>query len=92
MSKSIMQPDGEKVCYISGSRYNLDCHHCIPGTANRKLSEKYGLTVWLRHDIHMDLHERNNDLKMQLKQDAQRAFEEKYSHEKWMEVFGRNYL
>lgn len=82
----------EKKCYVSGATYNLDLHHCMMGTANRKLADKYGLTVWLRHDIHMDLHGRNTELKTQLKQDAQRAFEKKYSHDKWMEVFGVNYL
>ena len=64
----------------------------MPGVANRKLSDKYGLVVWLRHDIHMDLHDRNKDLEIRLKQDAQRAFEKMYSHEKWMEVFKKNYL
>ena len=93
MAKSIMQPEEEKVCYITGSQYNLDCHHQhIMGGPNRKLSEKYGLKVWLRHDIHMDLHDRDNDLKIQLKQEAQKVFEEKYSHELWMQLFRKNYL
>jgi len=64
----------------------------MTGTANRKLSEKYGLKVWLRHDIHADLHDRNKELEIKLKQDAQRAFEKKYSHEAWMEIFKKNYL
>jgi len=64
----------------------------MTGTANRKLSEKYGLKVWLRHDIHMDLHDRNKELEIKLKQDAQRAFEKKYSHEAWMKIFRKNYL
>lgn len=82
----------EKKCYVSGVEYNLDCHHVMTGTANRKLSEKYGLKVWLRHDIHMDLHDHNKELEIRLKQDAQRAFEEKYSHEKWMSEFRKNYI
>lgn len=82
----------EEKCYVSGATHNLDIHHVMTGTANRKLSEKYGLKVWLRHDIHMDLHDRNKELEIQLKKDAQRIFEEKYSHEKWMEVFRKNYL
>lgn len=94
MAKSILQPDGEKVCYVSGSTYNLDCHHqhILGGVANRKISDKYGLTVWLRHDIHMDLHDRNQALANELRKDAQRAFEKIYSHEKWMALFGRNFL
>ena len=90
MAKSIMQK--EKKCYVSGAEFNLDEHHALGGVANRKLSEKYGLKVWLRHDIHMDLHDRNKELEIQIKKDAQRAFEKKYSHEKWMKTFGKNYL
>ena len=90
MSKSILQ--SKKKCYVSGATYNLDLHHVMTGTANRKISEKWGLTVWLRHDIHMDLHDRNKELEIRLKQDAQRVFEKLYSHEKWMELFRKNYL
>lgn len=82
----------EKKCYISGAEYNLDCHHVMTGTANRKLSDKYGLWVWLRHDIHMDLHDRDKDLEIRLKQDAQRAFEKIYGHDKWMKTFRKNYI
>ena len=94
MTKSILQPDGEKVCYLTGSRSNLDCHHqhVFGGTANRKISDKYGLWVWLRHDIHKALHDRDKDLEISLKQDAQRAFEKIYSHEKFMELFRKNYI
>ena len=90
MSKSIMQDKEE--CYISGSRINLDKHHCMHGGANRKLAEKYGLWVWLRHDIHMQLHDKDKELDRQLEQEAQLAFEKKYSHEKWMAEFRKNYL
>lgn len=90
MSKSILQD--EKKCYVSGAEYNLDLHHVFGGVANRKLSDKYGLVVWLRHDIHMDLHDRNKDLEIELKEDAQRAFEKLYGHDKWMAIFRKNYL
>lgn len=45
--KSILQ--NEKVCWLCGGTGNLDRHHVYGGTA-RKMSEKYGLTVWLCHD------------------------------------------
>ena len=48
---------GDKVCFLCGSVRNLERHHCIHGTANRKLAEKDGLIVWLCHDCHMDLHD-----------------------------------
>ena len=92
MAKSILQPDGEKVCYVSGSRINLDLHHVMHGSANRKIADKWGIWCWLRHDIHMDLHDKDKKLDLQLKQEAQEAFEKLYSHEKWMELFGKNYL
>lgn len=92
MAKSILQPDGEKVCYVSGSRINLDLHHVMHGSANRKIADKWGIWCWLRHDIHMDLHDRDKELDLQLKQEAQEAFEKLYSHEKWMELFRKNYL
>lgn len=94
MKESIIQTDGEKVCFVSGSQINLDRHHqlCIHGNANRKIAEKYGLWVWLRHDLHMNLHDKDKELDRELEQEAQRAFEKKYSHELWMKLFGKNYL
>ena len=92
MAKSIIQK--EKECLICGYTRDLEKHHCMHGTANRRKAEKYGLTVWLcrRHHtgpegVHMDA---ETDLEM--KKLAQHVFEENYGHEKWMEVFGRNYL
>lgn len=91
MSDSIIQT-GEKKCFISGSQINLEQHHCIHGFANRKIADKYGLWVWLRSDIHRLLHDKDKDLDRKLECVAQKAFEEKYSHEMWMKLFGKNYL
>ena len=91
MADSIIQP-GKKECYVTGSRTNLDKHHVMGNTANRKISDQYGLWVWLRHDIHMGLHSGNTELYYQLKKEGQLAFEKKYSHQKWMELFKKNYL
>lgn len=92
MSKSIMQHCEEPQCYITGSRINLDKHHCVHGRANRKVAEKYGLWVYLRHDIHMNLHDKDKELDRELEQDAQRAFEKEHSREEWMKLIGKNYL
>ena len=89
MGKSIMQEDRE--CFISGYTGALDKHHIYAGNC-RSASEKYGCWVWLRHDIHMDLHDRNTDLDLRLKQECQEAFEEKYGHRKFMEIFGKSYI
>lgn len=46
---SILQD--EKECFLSGTLEGLERHH-IYGGANRRNSAKYGLWVWLRHDLH----------------------------------------
>ena len=92
MAKSIIQT--EKKCFITGSTINLHCHHVFGG-ANRKHSEKYGLKIWLRADWHnmanYGVHF-NKPLDLEIKQLAQRKFEEKYSHEEFMKIFRKNYL
>ena len=89
---SIIQHD--KRCYICGSVRGLQCHHIVAGVPGRKNSEKYGLKVWLcmeHHTGNIGVHQDIN-LDRYLKRIAQTEFENRYSHEKWMEVFGRNYL
>ena len=89
MSESILQDTKE--CYFTGSQCGLDRHH-VYGGPNRKNSEKYGCWVYLKHNIHMDLHERDKRMDLRLKQDCQRAFEKIYDRETFMRIFGRNYL
>lgn len=91
MAKSIIQT--EKMCFVCGSS-NVECHHIVHGVANRKLSEKYGLKVWLcpkhhrgtRDGVHFD-----KDFDLSLKRLAQAKFEETYE-EDFQEVFGKSYL
>ena len=90
MTESIMQSDMR--CYVTGKTTNLHRHHAMPGTANRKKSEKYGLWVWLEASVHARLHDKDKRLEIAIKMDAQRAFEERYGHDLWMKEFGRNYL
>ena len=98
MAKSIMQ--SEKACYITGCTTGLHLHHCVHG-ANRNNADKYGLTVYLRSDIHMALHDHRppfNGLDARLKQEAQKAFERENPNgafdprADFMRIFGRNYL
>ena len=92
MSKSIIQQ--EKRCWFCGAVVGLEEHHIFAGTANRKISEKYGLKVWLchRHHTGKDGAQYDRDMNLQLKQEAQRKFEQIYSHELWMETIRKNYL
>ena len=47
--KSILQTD--RSCYFCGSVVGLEEHHIFAGTANRKISEKYGLSDYTRERI-----------------------------------------
>ena len=86
---SILQT--EKECYVTGSRVNLDCHHCFHGS-RRKAADETGCWIWLRHDIHMDLHQRNTALDRRIQRECQERFEEIYDHDTFMRVFGKSYL
>lgn len=89
--KSIIQ--SEKYCFVCGDPHCED-HHIFFGTANRKLSEKYGLKVWLcpkhhrgtRDGVHFD-----REFDLELKRYAQAKFEETYD-EDFQAVFGKSYL
>lgn len=95
MAKSIIQ--SEKVCYITGTPYNLHEHHIFEGTGTRQLSEKYGLKVWLRADWHnmadYGVHF-NKELDLELKRMAQQKAMEYYGWdtETFIKKFGRNYI
>lgn len=89
---SVMQ--NEKRCYLCGSEMGLERHHVLGGTANRPLSEKFGLWVWLCHNCHTgtDGAQYDPEKNRMLKAEAQAAFEAEYGHQKWMETFRKNYL
>lgn len=81
----------EKECFVTGRTFNLDRHHVFAGS-RRDASERYGCWIWLSHDIHMELHDRNKELDKMIRRACQERFEEIYSHEEFMEVFGKSYL
>lgn len=91
--KSILQ-QGDPRCFICGRVTGLECHHVMSGTANRKLSDQYGLTVWLCQPHHTgpDGVHQNRERGNSLKRLAQIAFEARHSHDEWMQVFRKNYL
>ena len=94
MARSIIQMDMD-CCYICGTMQNLHLHHVIFGSANRKNSDKYGLTVRLCqkcHTGHNGVHA-NRAMDLMLKKKAQQCFEDQIGdREEFMEIFGRNYL
>lgn len=82
-------------CIICGTCQNIHKHEAFFGTANRSLSIKYGLVVPLcssHHNMGNDGVHNCRETDLYIKRIAQKAFEEKYSHEEFMRIFGKNYL
>lgn len=94
--KSILQ-EGTLCCFVCGRNNHLEEHHVFYGTANRKLSEKYGLKVKLCHNCHNEppggVHH-NKESDRELKNYAQLKAMEFYgwSTEDFIRIFGKNYL
>lgn len=73
----------------------LHTHEVFGGTANRKKSIEYGLYVDMcpkHHNIAPTGVHFNKALDRELKKIAQRKFEEIHGHQKFMNVFHKNYL
>lgn len=91
--KSVFQD--EKVCFVCGNTHNIEEHHIIYGTSNRKISEKYGLKVYLCHHHHTGdrgVHF-NKDLDLKLKVMAQEYYEAHYGNRNaFINAFGRSYI
>ena len=90
--KSIIQHD--RYCFLCFTTTGLESHHIFGGVANRKLSERYGLKVWLCHDCHTgkDGAQYNKTINLKLKQEAQRAFERDHTRAEWMQIIRKNYI
>ena len=68
-------------------------HHVFGGWANRDLSERYGLKVYLciyHHREGKEAVHNNHELMMRLKALGQQSFEQHYQ-ENFREIFGKNY-
>lgn len=92
MGKSIMQED--RACYFCGKLTGLEKHHVLGGVANRPVSEREGLWVYLCHEDHTGRNgaQYNKEKNLLLKQDAQRCFEKHKPRREWMELIKKNYL
>ena len=81
-------------CFVCGSPY-VEVHHIMYGTANRKLSDKYGLIIPLCQEHHRGqtgVHFKR-DLDIYLKKLAQEKYNSVYGTDRsFLEVFGKNYL
>ena len=100
--KSIMHDKRDRTCYLCMMLHDddnmkavLQEHHIFGGTANRKISEKYGLKVYLCLDHHLTGTEavhRNAGVAILLKQEGQRTFQRRYPDMDFMKIFGKSYL
>ena len=95
-NKSIIDRDKKGQCFICGKTGYTERHHIYYGSANRKYSEQYGLTVYLSPECHrtsdIAVH-RNKEVRITLQRIGQREFEEKCgSREQFVKTFGKNYL
>ena len=92
MKQSIIaKPDN--LCYFCARYGNLEKHHCIHGTANRRLADEDGLFVWLCHNCHMRLHDQGiGDKGLQIV--AEKAWMQRYgkTEEDFIKRYGKNYI
>lgn len=102
MAKSILHDKKERTCYLC-MRLNGDFtekgvlqeHHIFFGSSRRKLSEEYGLKVYLclqHHTAGKEAVHQNAENDRVLKKVAQEAFMKRYSPVLFMETFRKNYL
>lgn len=81
-------------CYVCGSP-NVEIHHIIFGTANRDLSDKFGLIVPLcskhhrtgKHAVHKDI-----NANLFFKKMAQEQFKKHFPQYDFIEIFGKDWL
>ena len=94
--KSIIQ--SKKECFECMTYTNLEIHHIFFGTANRQLSEKDGLKVWLcqyHHRGTKGVHGKDgHELDERLKSIAQMFYMQKYNktEDEFIKRYGKNYL
>lgn len=101
-TKSIMQNKDIGQCYLCRLLHNdysikpvREEHHVMGGVANRRLSEQYGLKVYLDPDHHRHGPEavhKNAEVAERLHKEAQKAFEKTYPDLDFRKIFGKNYL
>jgi 5-methylcytosine-specific restriction endonuclease McrA len=80
-------------CQECGRHTKHKPHHIFYGI-EKSFSERYLdiCMVTLCDTCHRKLHQQDYQLALKYKKKAQREFEKKYSHKKFMEECGRNYL
>lgn len=82
--------DNLKDCYICKQKPKEDLHEAFGGS-NRRKSIEWGLVIPICRKCHGEI-DINQELKDKYQKEAQKIFEERYSHELFMAEFKRNYI
>lgn len=99
--KSVMHDKKDGTCYLCTmlhgdySRKTTQEHHVFYGTANRRLSERYGLKVYLclaHHEYGPEAVHQKQELSLMLKKKAQKAFMERWPEMNFRSIFGKDVL
>ena len=93
--KSILQK--KKRCLLCHTEQDLHLHHVFEGTGRRKISDKYGLTVWLcakHHNMSDEGVHFNRKLELAIKKAAQKKAMQHYGWtvDNCIGIFGKNYI
>ena len=93
--KSILQ--NEKECFVCHTTKDLHCHHVFEGgtNGNRKMSEKWGMKIWLcgfHHNMSDEGIHFNKELELEVKRMAQEVFEQTHTREEFRQAFNKSYL
>ena len=86
-----------RTCELCGLEVECALHHIFFGSANRRLSDKWGMTAWLCPACHDLVHANarlpfGDTYNLILKQRYQRKFEQEHPEVDFVAIFGRNYL
>ena len=87
-----------KSCFFCGSEENLERHHAMHGTANRKLAEEDGLWVWCCPECHTGTwgvhgkYGHGKDLTLKMAAEYAWIRTTGKTEADWIKRYGKNYL
>ena len=84
-----------KRCFYCGSEVGLQRHHCVKGSANRRLAESDGLWIWICPYHHDFIHGKDGHAHdLTLHRIAEEKWLKHYKKEipDWIERYGKNWL
>jgi len=77
-------------CRVCG-KTAIELHHIFYGKANKKLSDKYNLVIWVCRDCHSRMH--SDKAFRQIYQDmAKKKFQREHPELSFIRIFGKNYI